>query len=268
MATPRAISRETGACKNDDRTGGIRIVSYIGQMAATALFFVIGCLISPLCWVLHKSTGRRIPALAGQKFLRKLFRFFTWWMQSTGMLRIKVQGMENLSDIRGTIVVSNHPALLDAIFLLAFLPPAACVMRSNLLRNPVMCGSTLLAGYVTNDSGPGLVRQGIEKIQSGGNLLVFPEGTRTVTPPLNRFKNGFAMIAARTGAAVQTVVIEYQGSHLTKGISLFSPAAVPLHFGIRAGEIFRLQPGEPVSAFSGRIESWFHRELENPAFEA
>lgn len=265
MATLRASSRMNEAAGSRNRSGGIRIVSYAGQMVATAVFFALGFLASSLCWVLHKTVGKHIPPIAGQKLLKWLFRFFTWWMRTTGMLRIETKGLEKLLNTRGTIIVSNHPALLDAIFLLSSLPPTACVMRANLLRNPVLCGCALLAGYVTNDSGPGFVRQGIEKIRSGGNLLIFPEGTRTVTRPLNRFKNGFAMVAARTGAPVQTVVIEYRGLHLTKGVSLFSQAAVPLHFVLRAGEEFRLQPGEPVYAFSGRIESWFHRELEIPA---
>jgi 1-acyl-sn-glycerol-3-phosphate acyltransferase len=138
-------------------------------------------------------------------------------------------------------------------------------MRADLLRNPFLCGGALAAGYVTNDSGPGFVRQGIEKVRSGENLLVFPEGTRTLTRPLNRFKNGFALVAERTRVPVRTVVIEYDGTHLTKGVSLFTPATVPLRFTIRAGEIFQFEAGESVPEFSRRIEAWFRRELENPA---
>lgn len=265
MASLRAntATPETVGCH--DRRPPLRLIPYIGQLTATALFFAIGAAVSPVCWLLHKTAGNHIPASAGQYLLQLLFRFFTRWMCLTGMLRLDVRGLEKIRSLRGTVIVSNHPALLDAIFLAAHLPPTACVMRASLLRNPVLCGCALLAGYVTNDSGPGFVRQGIEKIRGGGNLLVFPEGTRTLTPPLNRFKNGFAMVATRTGAAVQTIVIEYHGSHLTKGVSLFSPAAVPLHFVIRAGETFHPQPGEPPHHFSGRIESWFHRELKKTA---
>jgi 1-acyl-sn-glycerol-3-phosphate acyltransferase len=155
--------------------------------------------------------------------------------------------------------------LLDALFLIAHLPPAACVMRADLLGNPAMCGSALLAGYVTNDSGPAFVRQGIEKIRSGGNLLIFPEGTRTINPPLNRFKHGFAMVAARSQAAVQTVLVEYHGTHLSKGVSLFSPSEAPLHFVLRAGERFLPEPAETPPEFSRRVEAWFREELEKPS---
>lgn len=261
MATLRASNPadERAGCQR--RGAPFRLGTYTRQMLATLLFFTLGIVGSPAFWLLHKLAGRRIPVRTGQKLVRGLFRIFISGMKALGMLRLETQGLEALQDLRGTVIVSNHPALLDAFFLLANLPPAACVMRADLLRNPVMCGSALLAGYVTNDSGPGFVRQGIEKIRSGGNLLIFPEGTRTIDPPINRFKHGFAMVATRSQAAVQTVLIEYQGTHLSKGVSLFAPTAAPLHFILRAGERFLPFPGEAPPAFSRRIESWFREEL-------
>lgn len=242
---------------------GFRPFSYFGQLVATAVFFVVGIVVSPLFWLLWKVAGKRLSAETGQRMMRGLFRFYVWWMRTTGMLKIEVSGMDELQDLHGTILVSNHPALLDAIFLLAHLPPSACVMRASLLGNPVLSGSALAAGYVTNDSGPGFVRQGIRKILAGENLLVFPEGTRTVTRPINDFKNGFALVAARTGAPVRTLVVDYQGTHLTKGVSLFTPADVPLRFAIRSGKVFEMIAGESAPDFSRRIESWFRGELGN-----
>ena len=265
MATLRASTRTNEADESRPRPGHFRPGSYIRQMLATALFFALGIIGSPAFWILHAIAGRRITSRQGQKLVRGLFRIYVAGMRALGTLRIEVRGFEALQEMRGTVIVSNHPALLDALFLIAHLPPAACVMRADLLRNPAMCGSALLAGYVTNDSGPAFVRQGIEKIRSGGNLLIFPEGTRTIDPPLNRFKHGFAMVAVRSRAAVQTVVIEHRGTHLAKGVSLFSPAAIPLHFVLRAGERFLPEPEEAPREFSRRIEAWFRAELEKPS---
>ena len=35
-----------------------------------------------------------------------------------------------------------------------------------------------------------MVRLAVEDLRAGGQLVIFPEGTRTVTPPLNRFRPG------------------------------------------------------------------------------
>jgi 1-acyl-sn-glycerol-3-phosphate acyltransferase len=249
----------------DGRCGAGRrfaLYAYCAQVAAAAMFFLIAGVSSLPLWLAWKLTG--ISARDGQRVLRVLFRIHIWWMRATGMLRLEVRGFEALRDMRGTIIVSNHPALLDVEFLVGNLPPTACVMRADLLRNPFLGGCALAAGYVTNDSGPGFVRQGIEKVRSGENLLVFPEGTRTLTRPVNRFKNGFALVAARAGAPVRTVVIEYSGRHLTKGVSLFTPTEVPLRFTIRAGELFHANAGESAPEFSRRIEAWFRGQLERP----
>jgi len=242
-----------------------RTAPYASQLAATLGFFAMGLTVSPLCWLAFRLSGGRIPSATGQRFLRRVFRLYMRWMQLTGTLRLDVRGLEPLGAAGGTIFISNHPSLLDAVFFLAHLPPAACVMRASLRRNPALAGGALAAGYITNDSGPAFVRQGIEKIQRGENLLVFPEGTRTVTPPVNCFQHGFALVAARTGAPVRAVAIEYAGVHLRKGVSLLAPAEIPLRFTLRAGPEFRRSPGESVPEFSRRIESWFRTHLGEAA---
>lgn len=238
-----------------------RPLAYAAQLAATFGFFALGMLVSPLGWLAFRISGGRIPSRMGQLFLRQTFRVYVRWMQVTGTLRLDVRELGPLSDARGTIFVSNHPSLLDALFFLAHLPPAACVMRASLRRNPALAGGALAAGYITNDSGPAFVRQGIEKIRRGENLLVFPEGTRTISRPLDRFKHGFALVAARTGAPVRAVAVEYSGAHLSKGVSLLAPAEIPLKFTLRAGPEFRRGPDESVPEFSRRIEAWFRNHL-------
>jgi 1-acyl-sn-glycerol-3-phosphate acyltransferase len=231
-------------------------------MLATALFFLLGIVTSPICWIVHRLAGHHLSPRVGQNLLCQLSRFHIATMQRLGILQIETYGFETLRDLRGTVLVANHPALFDAFLLLAHLPPAACVMRASLLRNPALCGTALLAGYVTNDSGPGFVRQGIAKLRAGENLLVFAEGTRTLQPPLNRFRHGFAMVAARAGTTVQTLVIDYSGTHLTKGVSIFAPMPAPMKFALRVGARFVPEPAESPAAFSQRIETWFRRELE------
>jgi 1-acyl-sn-glycerol-3-phosphate acyltransferase len=234
-------------------------VSYAAQIASVGIFFGLAAAASLPLWLASKLG--LVSATSGQRVLRALFRIHTRWMLASGMLRLETSGFDALGGERGTIFVANHPALLDAPFLLAHLPPAACVMRAGLLRNPFLGGCALAAGYATNDSGPGFVRQGIKKIRDGENLLIFPEGTRTLFAPLNRFKDGFALVAARSDAPVRPIVIEYSGRHLTKGVSLLAPAAVPLRFTIRVGGVFRAGAGESPHAFSRRIETWFRAEL-------
>ncbi len=255
------MSRAGAVGGNACARAGCGPVSYATQIATVGMFFGVATACSIPLWLAWK-LGLISPR-SGQQVLRGLFRIRTRWMLATGMLRLEADGFDELSCSQGTIFIANHPALLAASFLLAHLPPAACVMRAELLRNPCIGGCALAAGYVTNDSGPGFVRQGIKKIRSGENLLIFPEGIRTLSPPLNRFKNGFAMVAAKSGAPVRPIIIEYSGRHLTKGVFLLVPADVPLRFTIRVGGVFRADPGESAQEFSRRLEGWFRTELRD-----
>lgn len=240
-----------------------RPLNYVRQIVAIAVFFGIGAVFSPACWVFWKLFGRRIHPASGQRLLGGLFRFFVGWMRATGALVLDVRGLDALSGEKGLIVAANHPGLLDAVFLLSTPLRATCVMRAGLLRSPVLCGGALIAGYVTNDSGPAMVRQSMERIRSGGNLLIFPEGTRTGCQPVSPFKQGFGLVAVNTGAPVQTVLIERIGNGLSRGVSLFEPFELPLRYSIRLGERFVPGPGESARAFTRRLETWFRGRLEN-----
>lgn len=236
--------------------------SYARQLAAIWLFFGAAAVISPIFWLLARLGGRWISPHRGRQMLHGLFRFFVWWLKKSGVLELETSGLDDLGGLRGTIVAANHPGLLDAIFLLASPLEAACVMRAGLLRNPTLCGSALIGGYVTNDSGPALARQGIETIRGGGNLLIFPEGTRTLRDAVEPFKKGFALVAVKTGAPVQTVLIERRGLTLSKGRPLYHPAGLPLRYRIRLGERFEPRPGESARDFASRLETWFRSRLE------
>ncbi len=247
------------------RRAKVSVSGYLRQLSVLAFFFGFGLILSPLCRLLYFVAGSRISPEWGQRLLHRTFRTFIRWMQWTGTLELDAAGMEKLASLRGTIITANHPGLLDAIFLLNFLPRAACVMRAGLLENPVMSGAALLAGYLRNDSGAELVRDGIRTLGTGGNLLIFPEGTRTDGSGVNAFKHGFAMMAVRTGRPVQTVLIEQSGDYLRKGVSLWAPCDLPIRVRLRPGEIFVPEPGESARAFSKRMEEWFRTRLEGPA---
>lgn len=238
-----------------------RCVAFLWQLAATILFFGGGAIVSPACWVVWKCSGGKTPPVKGQELLHSLFRFFINWLRTTRSLVLDDSGMESLRGVKGTIFVANHPSLVDAIFLVGLLPPVACIMRANLLHNPILGGGARLAGYVTNESGAALVRQAAAMIASGGNLLIFPEGTRTSSSQLHPFKHGFALIAVRTNAPVQTLVIDYRGQHLRKGQSLLIPSESPLRFRIRPGELLTAGPQETPRAFTDRVAQWYR---DNP----
>ena len=137
-------------------------------------------------------------------------------------------------------------------------------MKGSLARNIIFSGTARLAGYIHNKSSLGLVKKCEERLKEGTNLLVFPEGTRTVGGKLQPFKMGFALAAVSTRSPVQTVIITANSNCLGKGQPLLQRQTLPLRYSLRLGERFLPAPGEDAKSFGGRVENYFQKKFPHP----
>jgi len=239
-----------------------RIRDYPRQLLSLGIFFGLCAIVSPLCGLVRTLGGSRLSSAFGQRLIGRLARCWLGFSRLIGAIEVDFPDAGGLRDQRGTIFAANHPSLVDAVVLLAVAPRAACMVRADLIRSPFVGGFARLCGHVTNDSGPALIREGIGKLASGDNLLIFPEGTRTRRGrPVNSFKSGFALIAVKSGAPIQTILIESGGEYLSKGISLFAPTLLPWRMTVRLGEVVHAQPGESAQALAARLERDFQSRI-------
>jgi hypothetical protein len=82
---------------------------------------------------------------------------------------------------------------------------------------------------------------------------------------LNPFKPGFAAIARRAGAVVQTVMLENNTGYLSKNWSIFRKPEFPLVYRARLGRRFTVT-GSPQE-FTAMLECYFREELALPRLE-
>jgi 1-acyl-sn-glycerol-3-phosphate acyltransferase len=173
-----------------------------------------------------------------QSIIRESFRLYLWVLQSMGILKLEVIGGEKLRTCRGELVVANHPTLIDIVILMALLPDAKCVGKPELWRNPMLRSVVRAAGYIRNDDEPEMfIEKCRDALFAGYNLIIFPEGTRSVPGQPLRFQRGFAHIALASGAALRPVVITCQPLTLIKGEPCYRIPDSPPHFRIEAGEL-------------------------------
>ena len=147
--------------------------------------------------------------------------------------------------IDGLLVLANHPTLIDVVFLMSLLPGADCVVKSALARNPFTRGPVRAAGYVCNDDGVALVDDCIEAVRRGGNLLIFPEGTRTRRGEPLKLQRGAANIAVRGCLDVTPVRLSCTPMTLGKGEKWYRVPVRRFHF------VVDVQPDLEVSSFIG-----------------
>lgn len=224
------------------------------------LIFGLMCLIWSgtarlLCHVLSKERGR----VVGRRVTSYGFRCYLWLLAVTGVFRFDLGALDALREAGPVIIAPNHPSLLDAVMVLSRLPSVTCMMKADLINNPIYGASARLAGYIRNDDFIGGVTQAVEDLKAGGQLLLFPEGTRTTRAPINRLRGGAALVSKRSGVPIQTVLIETASPFLSKGWPLHRIPPTPVCYRARLGR--RFMPKDNPRDTIGELESYFAAEL-------
>ena len=239
-----------------------RVHEHIILLTAFALLGV-GCLLwSALAFPLNLILPRRRGVWLGRWMATLGFRVYLLALRVIGLARFDLRALDALRDAGPMIIAPNHPGLLDAPMILSRLPNIVCVIKGSLLANPLWGAGSRLARYIPNDWFIGSVNLAVEDLQTGSQLLMFPEGTRTGSMPISALSLGPAYISKRAKVPIQTVIIEQDTPFLGKGVSLLKHTAMPVRFRIRLGRRFDA-PADP-RAFTTVLHAYFLSELGSP----
>lgn len=218
----------------------------VGTGLGFALFglggLVLSTLVFPLSIVLVRDPEKR------QEFARSLiggaFRAFIRMMKSLGVMSYEIHGTEHMSDTRRTVIIANHPSLIDVVFLVSFFPRSECVIKRAVTRNPFMRGTVSAANYISNENPEQLLATCSERVMAGFSLILFPEGTRSTPGERLRFKPGATAIAVRASARVLPILIECRPPTLRKNEPWYHIPTVRPHW------IFRIHPPLEAEKFA------------------
>lgn len=212
-----------------------------------------------ICFVLYPFLSREQGVVIGRAAIASVYRGFWACLQWTGVMRLDYTALDALKNDAGLIIAANHPSALDALLVIARVPRGVCIMRASLMRNPFLGAGARLARYIRNDPPRGMVRGAIDNLKAGGQLVMFPEGTRTVVPPVNKFLPGITLIAHMAQVPIQTVIIETESPYLSKGWPIWRAPHFPMVFRVRLGQ--RFAPEADHQGLLKRLETYFESEL-------
>lgn len=189
------------------------------------------------------------------------------------MAHPKVSGQEWLRNLdRPVLIASNHVSHADLQLLLYALPDE---VRDRTVVGAAadywykrQWGGRLVSlwlntfPFTRTGGAQAVLHSATMLVKSGWHLVLFPEGTRSVTGELQPFQRGIGHLAQETGAPVVPVYVG--GSHriMPKGQALPLPAPA----WIRIGRPLTLHGGEGSRAFTARVEEAVRQlSLERPA---
>ena len=243
------------------RHGGLLWTAYEYVAMVVGLgFLALMCLLwLPFAMILHPLLPRRWGQPLGRRVIMGAFRIYTIFLERFCACRFDLAAIDNLRDQGALVIVANHPSLLDVVMIVSRLPNAVCVMKAQLMDNILFGAAARLARYIRNDSALDMVCDARMELQRGAQLVIFPEGTRTTSFPINRCLPTAGLIAKRSSTPVQALCIEFSSPYLGKQWPLFKRPELPLRFSVHPGERFPA-PGN-VSAFATTLEEYFRSEL-------
>lgn len=138
-------------------------------------------------------------------------KFWAPWILDRAGIDIVVTGLERLTDDPYVVVV-NHSSVLDILATTAILPDCRFVAKIEVLKMPIFGKLARYGGQVIIDRSDKkqsmtALRTNTKSI-SRGNLLIFPEGTRTSAGSLGIFKYGGFAIAKENNLPILPVAID------------------------------------------------------------
>ncbi|MDD8060941.1 lysophospholipid acyltransferase family protein [Shewanella metallivivens] len=200
-------------------TGLRYIPRWIGGVMCYMVFGLGGLLSSlTILPVLRYWPGSKQERIARvQRTVSLMFKGFVAMLTAVGVINVSTQNLHLLQQARGHIVIANHPTLVDVVVLISLMPNAGCVVKQSLWRNPFIRGVLSSVGYIPNRSANLLLQDCKQVLKQDTNLVIFPEGTRTlVGNVINPFARGAANIAIRTQSDILPVVLRTDVAGLTK----------------------------------------------------
>ena len=233
----------------------------LGGIAYWGVFGLLFTAVSiPLILLLPCVTAKRL----GRSMLHRAFQVFVRYLRATDLVHADLGSLDALRDEKDPVIIApNHTSLWDAVFVISKLPQPICIMKEAILKNPFLGGGARLAGYIPNGSSSRMVKDAAEALQKGGQLLLFPEGTRTRREArwINPLRGGCALIARKAGVAVRPVFIRSNTRFLEKGWPLWKKPEFPIRISIELGEPVTPGDDETAHEFTKRLEGIYEQNL-------
>jgi 1-acyl-sn-glycerol-3-phosphate acyltransferase len=150
-------------------------------------------------------------------------------------VKVEVRGLDALPP-RNYIFMSNHVSNLDPPVLIPRSPGRCSVLvKSELFRIPILGTAMKMAELVpvernNREAAIESVRAAAVVMQHGLNMVIFPEGTRSMDGCLLPFKKGPFHLAMKTGVPVVPVTILGTAECWPKGTWAMRPGTATLIF--------------------------------------
>lgn len=193
-------------------------------------FFIVGFLLNLLARILLPI----IPVSKKKKFgafHQVMQKYFGLLMYGTPFVPIQILGKENFKSDSPKIIIANHTSQLDTPTMGMLHSKAVFMVNSRVLNSKFFGKSIQMAGfYKTSDNYDEGLKSLKEKVRQGYSVIIFPEGTRSMTSAIQRFHKGAFYLSEKLQINIQPVLIRGNADLLPKHDNVLKTGILTLAF--------------------------------------
>ena len=156
-------------------------------------------------------------------------------MCALALTRVKIVGNENIDPNKSYIFVANHQSMFDIFLVYGYLNAKfKWIMKMELRRTPLLGKACDSMGHIFVDrSNPMRAQKSLKEaqerlLQGHNSIFLFPEGTRSATGKVGRFKRGAFTIARDLHFPIIPVSISGAYDVLPKGGWHITPGQITM----------------------------------------
>lgn len=164
-------------------------------------------------------------------------RLWATSLLAASCIRVEVECPPEVDPRANYVFLANHQSLFDIPVLLSTVPGQVRMMaKRSLFRVPVFGWALAAGGFIPIDRGDrSTARQSfasaISRLRKGTSILLFPEGTRSLTNTLLPFQRGGFLLALKSGLPIVPVGIRGTRAIQRKGTWTIRPGTVRVCYG-------------------------------------
>jgi len=194
----------------------MNIIKSLWVWFSSILFVILAFPVALILWLLSLAFDRR--RLMNNR-----------WMVIQGIVVTKMspfwkvitEGREKIDQDQAYVIVPTHQSMLDIVFFNMLRHRLRWVSKIEVFRMPLVGWEMRMTKYIelvrgNKSSVIKMMEQCVESLQDGISVVIFPEGTKSLTGAIGKFKTGAFQLAIKTDKPLLPVLIDGTGEILPK----------------------------------------------------
>lgn len=234
------------------------LAAFIGYLFYFSGHVIFAVIVVPVFLLMSPLPGLR------HRFIHGIFQWYVFFLSRQylpflGVYRVReISGLDRARAAGPAVYVVNHRSRMDGPLMLATVPDAAVIIKAAYGRNILYSGFVKYLDFVSVEAGSlsslaAAVQRAQGVLEAGRNMIVFPEGTRSITGRMLPFRDIAFRLARSAGVPIVPVVLQSDLPFMAKRPgSIFPPRTI--NFTMRFLEPVRLQEKETLVSLADRVE--------------